>query len=95
MRRPVVFVRVACATLILLFAGAAIGYWIYQHNRREVANNNSANTPNSKQSPGNVSSFTYTRDNKGKIISMTVNNQNGSSYTIVYDYLCGSGDDSK
>ncbi|PYS89921.1 MAG: hypothetical protein DMF62_06200 [Acidobacteria bacterium] len=56
-RSVIVSVLVACATLILLFAGAAIGYWIYQHNRREVANNNSANTPNSKQSPGNVSGY--------------------------------------
>jgi len=55
-RSIIVSVFLACATLILLFAGAAIGYWIYQNNRPEAANNNSGNT-SSKQSPGNVSGY--------------------------------------
>ncbi|MFL6468169.1 MAG: hypothetical protein ACJ72Z_09465, partial [Pyrinomonadaceae bacterium] len=36
-RRPIMVPLLAAgAALLLLFAGAAIGYWIYQHNRREV-----------------------------------------------------------
>ena len=57
-RRSIIIpVLAACVVLILVLAGASIGYWIYQHNQREVANNNSGNTSNSKQSPGNVSGY--------------------------------------
>lgn len=49
----------ASIVLLLLFTGAAIGIWWYQHNRIETANKNSTNNSisNSKQSPGNVSGY--------------------------------------